>query len=102
MGDSNDRSIRRKLILRDESGEKTSLEGSLEILSSAGSPALSPIVTERASEEISKIHNLDGYKDTLDVSGLLITRPEPGKSHKLLLPRRHRPLRSAEFFYFQG
>ena len=55
MGDSNDRSIRRKLILRDESGEETSLEGSLEIPSSAGSPALSPIVTERAPEEISKI-----------------------------------------------
>ena len=63
VGDSNDRSIRRKLILRDESGEETSLEGSLEIPSSAGSPALSPIVPERASEEISK--------DTLDVSGLL-------------------------------
>ena len=46
MGDSNDRSIRRKLILRDESGEETSLEGSLEIPSSAGSPVLSPIVTE--------------------------------------------------------
>ena len=71
MGDSNDRSIRRKLILRDESGEETSLEGSLEIPSSAGSPALSPIVTERAPEEISKIPNLDGYRDTLDVSGFL-------------------------------
>ena len=71
MGDSNDRSIRRKLILRDESGEETSLEGSLEIPSSAGSPALSPIVRERAPEEISNIPNLDGYRDTLDVSGFL-------------------------------
>ena len=71
MGDSNDRSIRRKLILRDESGEETSLEGSLEIQSSAGSPALSPIVTERAPEEINKIPNLDGYRDTLNVSGFL-------------------------------
>ena len=70
MGDSNDRSIRRKLILRDELGEETSLEGSLEIPSSAGSPALSPIVTERAPEEISEIPNLDGYRDTLDVSTL--------------------------------
>ena len=61
MGDSNDSSIRRKLILRDESGEETSLEGSLEISSSAGRPALSPIVTERAPEGISKIPNLDGY-----------------------------------------
>ena len=59
VGDSNDRSIRRKVILRDESGEKTGLEGS------AGSPALSPIVTERAPEDISKIPNLDGYRDTL-------------------------------------
>ena len=71
MGDSNNRSIGKKLILRDESGEETSLEGSLEIPSSAGSPALSPIVTERAPEEISKIPNLDGYRDTLDVSGFL-------------------------------
>ena len=71
MGDSNDHSIRRKLILRDESGKKTSLEGSLEIPSSTGSPALSPIVTERTPEEISKIPNLDGYRDTLDVSGFL-------------------------------
>ena len=71
MGDSNDRSIRRKLILRDESGEETSLEGSLEIPRSAGSPALSPILTERAPEEISKIPNLDGYRDTLDVSDFL-------------------------------
>ena len=47
------------------------MEGSLEIPSSAGSPALSPIVTERAPEEISKIPNLDGYRDTLDVSGFL-------------------------------
>ena len=70
MGDSNERSIRMKLILSDESGEETSLEGSLEIPSSAGSPALSPIVTERAPE-ISKIPNLDGYRDTLDVSGFL-------------------------------
>ena len=42
VGDSNDRSIWRQLILRDESGEETSLEGSLEIPSSTGSPALSP------------------------------------------------------------
>ena len=47
------------------------MEGSLEIPSSAGSPALLPIVTERAPEEISKIPNLDGYRDTLDVSGFL-------------------------------
>ena len=71
VGDSNDRSIKRKLILRNESGEKTNLEGSLEIPNSAGSPALSPIVTERAPEEISKIPNLDGYRDILDVAGYL-------------------------------
>ena len=63
VGDSNDSSIRRELILREESVEETSLEGSLEIPSSAGSTALSPIMTERAPEEISK--------DTLDVSGFL-------------------------------
>ena len=104
MGDSNDPSIRRKLIFRDESGEDTSLEGALEIPSSAGSPALSPIMTERAPEEISKIPNLEGYRDTLDVSGFLPLgqTAESGKSHKLLLPRRHRPLRSAELLYFQG
>ena len=60
-----------KLILRDESGEETSLEGSLEIPSSAGSPALSPILTERAPEEFSIISNFYGYRDTLDVSGFL-------------------------------
>ena len=49
VGDSNDRFIRRKVLFRDESGEKTGLVGS------AGSPALSPIVTERAPEDISKI-----------------------------------------------
>ena len=84
MGDSNDRSIRRKLILRDESGKETSLEGSLEIPSSAGSPALSPIVTEQAPEEISKIPNLDGYRDTLDVSGFLPhgqTSPEQSREN---------------------
>ena len=82
MGDSNDRSIRRKLILRDESGEETTLEGSLAIKSSAGSLALSPIVTERAPGEISKIPNLDWYRDTLDVSGFLTlgqTSPEQSR-----------------------
>ena len=61
-------------MLGDESGEETSLEGSLEIPSSAGSTALSPMVTKRAPEEISKIPNLDGYRDTLDVSGFLPLR----------------------------
>ena len=88
MGDSNDRSIRKKLILRDESREETSLEGSLEIPCSAGSPALSPIVTERAPEEISKIPNLDGYTDTPDVSGFLPlgqTSPEQSRVNPTII-----------------
>ena len=80
-GDSNYRSIRRKLILRDESGEEKILKGSLEIPCSAGSSALSPIVTVRAPGEISKIPNLDGYRDTLDVSGFLpLGQTSPDKS----------------------